>query len=1071
MKPHNTQKEQLNPATTIALKIAKNCLTLLALQAICLCAWGQYKVSGIVSDSKGAPLPGATVKLSGTLIGTITSGNGAYILNLPNDTGVLVYSEIGFETKTENISGRSSINIILESSLSKLNSVVVIGYGTQSENLITSAISKIDTMVFKNVPYANAAYGLQGTIPGLRVTTNSGQPGASPVIILRGGTELNPDASVPLYVIDGVISPDLTGINPSDIKTITVLKDAAATAIYGARGSNGVIIVTTKTGQPGRTRITYNANLEFSHYDPRIKMLNAKQFVYYNRLAIQASLINEPFFAPILTAPTSAGTGNDLTHNTFYTTQYLTSQNAYLLKDGWQSEPDPLDKSKTLIFKNTDWRNLIFRTAVSSDHNISASGGTDKATYSLSLGYLNNSGVAINTGYNRLTLNTRESFKINDKLRVFSQVLYSNGATKGVNSESNIFGRLLQTAPTEKYKFLDGTLAPGPSSSKSNPVYQMSVIHGGNTEIKSTYSLGAEWDILPGLSFKPQVSQLTMTTDSRQFIQSNYSGTHLDVTRPSEENYHKFLQYQADAIFDYNKSFANRHNLDITAGTSYISTENDALGASGQGAATDLIPTLNASAVPVGVNSSQDYLVYAGYFARIDYNYEQKYMISLSSRYDGASNLGAKYKWGLFPGVSIGWNLNKESFWNPLLHAVPNLKLRASYGVNGNVNGIGPYQAQGEYSVGAIYGGTSAIQSTVLANPNLRWEQAKTLDFGIDLGLLDNRINYTMDIYRRITSNEIANQSLPEYTGFASILTNLGTLQNKGIELTLDLNILPPSSAFQWNLSFNAAYVTDKILELPNNGVPKNRIGGVYIWDPKANNYEWEGGLQEGGTMGNLYGYKEIGLYQSDSAAAKGPYDQLVVASDRRKFAGDVIWLDSDHNDTIDSRDQVYMGNQYPKWTGGIISTFSYKNFYLTIRADFMTGQTIYDYVLATTTGQFAGELGLSSLVANSWLTPGQKTDIPRLYYGDYQENLLRGNSIMFQKGNYLAIRELTLSYEVPNKFLNKYKINSLRLNATAHNLHYFTHYLGMNPETDSGTDYGYYPISSDFVFGLTISL
>lgn len=1037
-------------------------------QLFCQRALAQRVVSGTVVDSAGRPMEGVSVH-SNAREGTATNGKGQFTLHLSASARVLTFSHVGYVDRQVPLT-ESLQSVVMQEDPKSMSGVVVIGYGRQTRDLVTTSVSKMDSSVLKNVPYANPADAMQGTLPGVRVTSTSGQPGAAPTIVVRGGTELSPDASVPLYVIDGVISPDLTGINSADIESIQVLKDAASTAIYGARGSNGVVIVTTKGGKAGKTAITYNFNLSASHYKDALPMLDAKDFVYYNRLAIQAALAHTPAFAPVLTAATSAGTGNDLSKTTFYTTQYETPQNAYKLQQGWQSIPDPLDPTKTIIFKNTDWRKLYFRTALSQDHNIMASGGTDKATYSASVGYLDATGVAILTGYRRLSLNLRGDLKVAPNVRIFSQVLYSEGKTTGVSSESNIFGRLLQVAPTEKYQFEDGTLAQGPISSKGNPVYLAHVIQGYSILDKTTYVVGAEWNILPGLSFTPQVSQLTTYNDARQFIKSNYSGNNLDVSRSAQENTSRYRQNQADAVFAYHKSFAGRHNLEATAGFSYVGTETDLLGASGQGAATDLIPTLNASATPVAVNSSQTQYVYAGYFGRVNYNYDQRYLLSVNMRYDGASNLGQNYKWGFFPGVSLGWNIHKEKFWGDWINTVSQLKLRGSYGINGNVNGIGAYQAQGAYTVGAIYSGVSAVRNTVLANPQLQWEQAKTYDLGLDFGFLKNRLTSSVDIYTRTTSNLIASRSLPQFTGFGSILTNLGSVQNKGIEAQVDFQALTNPRGLRWTISVNGAFVKNKILKLPYNGVPRNRIGGVLVYDPGSKSYQYKGGLQEGGRMGDLYGYKQLGLFQSDADAAKGPYDLIVDGPNKSKFGGDVNWLDVDGNDTIDTRDQVYLGNQYPSWTGGLINTFSYKNFYLTVRAEFMTGQTIYDYMRATTTGQFAGDLGLSADAGKAWQKPGDKTDIPRLYYGDYQENLLRGNSIMYEKGDYLAIREITLSYELPAPFLRQYKINTFRLNATAHNPKIFTGYKGLNPQTDSGTDNGSYPIASDYIIGATIS-
>ncbi|CAL1519381.1 TonB-dependent receptor [Chitinophaga sp. MM2321] len=1047
----------------------KSFLVLLALQLFCCAAFAQRTISGLVTDQEGKPLQGTSVSLKGTSMATATDAKGNYTISTPGESGVLVFSFIGFLKQEIAFTRNTAINVEMQADRTSLSGVVVVGYGTQSRDLVTTSISKLDSNVLKNIPYSNPAYALQGTLPGVRVTSRSGQPGAAPMVVLRGGTSLDPNTSYPLYIIDGVISPDLTGINSTDIESMQVLKDAASTAIYGARGSNGVIIITTKSGHKGRSVINYNYSLSFSKYKSVMEMLSARDFIYYNRLGLKAAAVKTPAFEGILSSASSAGTGNDLTNNTFYTTQYLTPENEHKLNEGWESMQDPIDPTKTIIFKGTDWRDVMFRTAVSHDHNISASGGTDKATYSLSLGYLNNSGVTIQTGYKRLSLNTKGDVKVRDNVKIFSRVMYISDESKGVSDESNIFGRMMQVAPTVKFAFEDGTLSQGPNGNKGNPLYRTNIINSSGTMVKSTFTVGGEWKILPNLTFTPQVSLLTRTIDSRSFTKSNMNGLSLDETRSASEGVRGYKQQGADAVFAYNKSFKNVHNLDVTAGYSYLKTEESRLSAAGRGAATDLIPTLNASAIPVGVSSSRDYFTYMGFFSRVNYNYKQKYLFSLNSRYDASSNLGNDYKWGFFPGISAGWNLHHEDFWQSIAPTISQLKLRGSYGVNGNVNGIGAYQAQGSYSGGALYGGRGGIVNTGLANAQLKWEQTKTLDLGLDLGLIDNRIGFTFDIFRKITDNLLSTRTLPQSTGFGGVLTNLGSVQNKGMELSLNLQVFPSSSAFQWNAAINGAIVKNKILKLPDNGALYNRIGGEYVWDPKTNDYAWLGGLQEGQTMGDVYGYKQIGLYQTDAEAAAGPYDVLQETVDKTKFGGDVKWFDADKNDTIDTRDRVYMGNYYPTWTGGLVNSFSYKGFSLTIRFDFAIGQTIYNYMRATTTGQFAGDLGLSSYAGQSWLKEGDQTNIPRLYYGDYQANLSRGSSLMYEKGDYLALRELSLSYELPARLLQQIKISNLRFNLSGHNLHYFTNYKGINPE-NGGTDNGSYPISADIIFGASVS-
>lgn len=1033
-------------------------------------AFSQVTVSGTVTDSTGSNLHGATVSVKNTSTITRTNEKGEFTITMPKQTGTLILSFIGYQRREVQASGGTNIKVVLQSDPASLGGVVVVGYGTQSRELVTTSISKLDTMVLKNVPYSNPAYALQGTMPGLRVTSTTGQPGAAPVIVLRGGTSLDPNTSYPLYVIDGVISPDLTGINSADIESMQVLKDAASTAIYGARGSNGVIIVTTKSGRSGRAQISYNYNIGFSNYQSKLKMLNARDFIYYNRLGLQTAAIKWPFFAALLDLPLSAGIGNDLSNNTFYTTQYLTPENEHKLDEGWESMPDPIDPSKTIIFKGTDWRDVMFRTGITQNHTIAAAGGTDKATYSVSVGYMDVKGVAIQTGYKRLSLNTRGELKLRDNLKVFSNIRHSADESDKVSDESNIFGRMLQVAPTVKYAFEDGTIAQGPNGNKGNPLYRTNLFVGGNEATNTAFSVGGRWDIIPGLSFTPQVSLLTRNSINRLFTKSNYNGPSYDETRTASESRKGYKQQGADAVFAYTKSLGGLHNIDATAGYSYLKTEETNFGASGRGAATDLIPTLNASAIPVGVSSSRAYYTYMGFFGRANYNYDQRYLLSITSRYDASSNLGAKYKWGFFPGLSAGWNIHRENFWAPLANTVNQFKLRASYGVNGNVNALGAYQAQGSYSGGAVYGGRAGILNTGLSNDELKWEQTKTLDFGTDIGFFNNRITLMADYFTRTTSNLLSGRSLPQSTGFGSIITNLGSVRNRGFEAAVTFQPIKPTKDFQWTVSFNGAYIKNKIMKLPENGAPKNRIGGEYVWNTKTGSYEWMGGLQEGGEMGELYAFRQIGIYQTDAEAATAPYDILPEGTDKSKYAGDVIFDDLDHNDTIDMRDRVYMGNIYPKWTGGISTNVYYKGLSLFVRLDYMTGQTIYNYVRATTTAQLAGDLGLSSYAAQSWMHEGDKTDIPKLYYGDWQYNIGRGTSPYHEKGDYLALREVTLSYELPASLLNRINLKGIRLNVTGQNLHYFTKYTGINPE-NGGTDNGSYPIPRNILFGATISL
>jgi len=1041
-------------------------------------AFAQKTVTGTVTGADNAPLPGVSIIVKGTTTGTLTDIDGKYSLTVPANAQALVFTFVGMQSQEVAIGAGNVYDVTLVESLVGLDEVVVVGYGTQSRSRLTTAISKLDTKVLQNVSYSNIGSSLQGAIAGLRVQTTTGMPGASPRIIIRGGTSINnPNGATPLYIVDGIIRPNMDDLDQSDIESIQVLKDAAATSIYGARGSNGVVIIVTKSGRTGKTQIDYRYDLTVSQNVDDLNLLGARDFIYFQRKGIMASAERKPSQLSMLGQANSAGTGNDLTNLTAFSTMYLTPENQYKLSEGWQSMPDPADPTKTIIFSDTDFQSKLFQTGIAHTHSLSASGGTENATFSAGVGYLDQDGIVITSRYKRLSTHLNGDLKIRKNLSVSGRLTYTNSSNNEPPTGTSLFGRTQGLPPTAKYKFEDGTFASGINSSLGNPEYVVGFVDTKNSYDRLSVSLASHWEILPGLTFDPQVSLFQITGDSRYFERAYFNGPKAyNTNRSASGSFSRTLQKQADAVFSYTKDF-NVHHMDVKAGYSYFGTMSRALSASGKGAATDLIATLNASATPVSVSGSETEQLIFGYFGRINYDYDEKYLLSLNARYDGASNLGTGNKWGFFPGISVGWNADREEFWSILPERLLKLKLRASYGVNGNISGLGPYTAQGSYSVGAKYNGDAVVQNTSLANSELQWEQSKTLDFGVDLGVFDERIGILFDVYRRVTDNLLASLSLPQSTGFSSILTNLGSLENKGIEVELRASVLPRTSKLQWDISFNATTVKNTILKLPYNGVPNNRIGGFYVWDTKLGDYAWKGGLQEGGTMGDYYAYKWLKVFATDEEAANAPLDTQVpfTGADQKKRGGDVDYLDADKNNIIDSKDMVYVGNQYPKANGGFISTLSYKGIMLNLRMDYLLGQTIYNYTYGTLLGQFQGDNGLSKDLLRSWQKQGDVTDIPRFYWADQQasNNLYRqGNycSFLYESGDYLCIRELTLSYDLPKNLIQKIKVNALRVNVTGNNLHYFTNYRGVNPE-DGGRTYGRFPIPRNIIFGVNLIL
>lgn len=1052
-------------------------LLLLLMQLSNLSAFAQTEVRGTVRDSKGDALVAVTVAVKGGAAVTKTDLDGVYSIKVGELNSVLVFTSVGFESKEVIINEWKNFDVVLEGTASILNEVIVIGYGKNTRELLTTSVSKLDTRVLENIPYANATSALQGTIAGLRVQTGSGQPGDAPRVILRGGTSINnPNGALPLYIVDGVTRTSMNEIAADDIESIQVLKDAASTAIYGSRGSNGVVIITTKSGKAGRTSINYSYDLTVSEVGHMMEYASARDYIEQSRISIVATAVKNPALLARNQLATGSGTGNDLTNNTAYTTMYLTPENQHKLNEGWESMPDPLDPSKTIIFKETDYADILYRTAVSHNHYLSVSGGSERSTFNLGVGYLNGQGIAIATDYKRLTLNLNGTVKVARDVEVTGRVLYGN-STKGspVANNAITFYRSVSLPGTAKYRFEDGTMAPGQSSSIGNPDYHMRgpyADQGENSYDNITIAISGRAKILPGLSFEPQISLYKARSDGYLFRPTsmrNGVGT-LTTSRDANSTYSKTTQYEASAVLTYEKTFGGAHNLEAKVGGSYFGRENYSLSASGQGASTDLVPTLNAVSTPVSVSSSISDLAIEGAFSRINYHYKSKYLLSLNARYDGASNLGRDKRWGFFPGMSVGWNIHNEDFWDIFPEFISSLKLRGSYGVNGNISGLSDFQAQGSYSVGSRYNGNPAIISSVFPTPELQWEESQTKDIGFDLGLFNRRVNLLFDYYSRETKSLLTTVSLPPSTGFSSVLTNLGNLGNKGVEIELNAQVLRPGSAIQWYVGFNFSKVKTKILKLPDNGVERNRVGGFLVYDPTVKDYRYLGGLQEGGRVGDMYAYELIGVYATDQDAANGPVDMIVNGNDKTKYGGDAIFLDVDGNNIIDDKDRVYVGNPYPTWNGGFTNTIEYKNLFLTIRTDFTGGHTIYNYPRVFADGQLQTDaLPTKEFLAKSWKKQGDITMVPRYIWGNQQQNL-RPHSANYEKADFLCLREITLGYTISPTLLKKIGFKSVRLNITGNNLHYFTKYKGNVPEDgETGQDNGHYPIPRNFIFGANI--
>lgn len=1089
----------------------KNYLSLFLGLCLSINLYAQTKtVTGTVVDTYGEPIIGATITEEGTTNGLITGMDGEFSINLTTPDAKIAVRYIGYKSQTISAGDKNYIRVVLEEDSQALDEVVVTGYGTtQKRSLLTNSISKLDDKVLETSAFGNVASSLQGTVSGLRVVNTSGKPGNSPNIVLRGGASISKPLESPLVVVDGVVRT-LDDINPSDIESMEVLKDAASTAIYGSRANNGVILVTTKKGKEGRSDISYKFRGGWTFARKGYDFLNAEDYIYYNRLGYKRS--------------GRAGVENQNGYglnSSLFSIAKLTDENRNLLNQGWQSMTDPYDDNQTLIFKDYGGQvhNDAFNdTAFMQDHYVSFTGGNDKGTFNSSLGYYKEDGQIVGTNFERFSGTINGNYKIKPIFTInaganFSQSQNPNlwtGNNSGETGEFELFYRTMSLWPTWNPYDENGNPASGISKSDGNPSYWKDKLTRKNKTRRTTFNIGAQLDIIPKKLILTEASSLYYIDYEFESFDKKYKLQNQAIPNSNRESMFKLqktYQQQHSLTLSYNDTFAEKHNLNAMIGGEIFENKYSEYSASGRGAPSDDIPTLNVASERTATTSSKTaYNILSG-FTRINYNYNYRYMLSFVARYDGISKLSDN-RWGFFPGVSGGWNVHEENFFkeNQVSKIVSTVKPRVSYGVNGNVNGIGNFDVYGLYEKQTAYNDNIGFLNTIVVNGGLKWEKSKTFEVGLDVGFMDNRIYLILDYYDRRTEDLLTDLALPGYTGFGSFKTNLGTIQNKGFEVEGRFTILSNPKGWSWNVTANASFVKNKILKLPHNGIDKNRQGGYEVYDPKSKQNVWVGGLQEGGTLGNIYAFKHERLYRDwddirtnannlydGIAELYGPdaWDKLSDKTGKQQIEpGDVKWADLNGDGVINLYDRVKVGNIYPKWTGGFSTTLSYQNLSLYSRFDFAVGHTIYNDLKARSLGQYQGTLNIISQVKDTWSEDNPNAKYPKFYYADQlsKRNITRHNnartaldnnsSLFYEKGDYLALRELSLSYDIPQKLLSKFHIQKLMLSITGQNLFYITGYDGTSPEPAldfqsngrGGIDNGRYPVPRSVLLGAQIT-
>ena len=1069
-------------------------------------------VSGVVTDANGEAVIGASVIEVGTTVGTITDLDGKFTLAVSPDAKIKV-SYIGYQTQTIDVKGKSTLTIRLKEDSEMLEEVVVTGYsGTQIRSKVTNSISKVKSESLSVGLFSNPAQALSGAVAGLKITQTSGSPGATPSIVLRGGTNLDGTGS-PLVIVDGQLRDGLNDINPEDIESMDVMKDAGATALYGARASNGVILVTTKSGKQGRREINFKAKMGLSYAYTPYDYLSAGEYIttlrqavhngrylFTDKNGVEKGYVTDGQYNTYINGMKPYGTGN--TYGTSpYSTMFLTGENEYLLDKGWQTVIDPIT-GKEIIYKeaNPDKYNLN-NPALSQDYNVNMSGGNERGTYYAGLGYNHQEGVPVNTFYERYSFVTNASYKIADWLTSTSSLNFNRANWKNMpgsnGSEAHYFGRVRSMPPTSLFEDEDGNMLLGPSVADGNQAYQPEKWQNFNQSDKFTMVQSFQIDLMKGLFIKASANWYYSAALSEAFTKDfETTPGNFNRTRSSSMSYSRDFRQTYNAVLNYSHTFANAHNVNALLGTEYYDKYVRSFSASGEGAPTDDFGDLsltNKGENKRDINSGHSQARILSFFGRVNYDYKEKYLLSAVFRQDGYSSLLGDNRWGFFPGVSGGWIFGRETFVKDLIPVLSFGKLRASYGINGNASGIGDYTLQGSYNT-ATYNGNTGFLIGNLPNANLRWEKTATFEVGLDVSFFDNRLNTNFTYYNRLTADKYASLSFPTSTGFSSVTNNNGEFRNSGVEIELSGKIID-NKDWTWTASGNISYNKNTIVSLPHNGLENNRSGAIQIYTGNGNEKKWVGGNQEGWEPGLIYRYKASGIYKSydeipgdlivkteGKQTLYGPtaWNKLTAAQQNGTTnlplqPGDVNWFDVNGDNIIDEFDKVEVGNTIPHWTGGFNSTLRWKGFQFYARFDFALDYWVYENPDQSKTpwhlGCMQGEFNAPVLVKDTWSEENPNAKYPRYLWGDQngKRNYSMASTLFTTKGNYLAIRELSLSYSLPKAWAQAAKMQKADISITGQNLGYITSAKNVaTPEVSNAG--GGYSLPRTLLFGINLT-
>ncbi|MGA9639462.1 TonB-dependent receptor [Flavobacterium sp.] len=983
----------------------------------------QITIKGIVKDADGMPIPGANVLVKGTTIGTTTNFDGNYVIAVPNTATTLVFSYLGLKSAEVQIAGKTTINVSLQNDAATLDEVVVIGYGTVKKSDVTGSLSSVSTEDMNKTQNTSIAQAIQGRAAGVTVSKGSGKPGATPTVRIRGtGTVNNSD---PLYVVDGVPINDISSINMADAKSVEVLKDASATAIYGSRGANGVILITTNGGSKNKTTISYSTYSGIQERIDNLDILNAEQW---------ATLYNE-------------GKAND----------------------GKPLDPALLNPSGLPSY---NWKDAVYKTGIQQSHQVAISGGSDKSTYYVSFGYIDQTGIIEESSYKRTNFRVNNTYQLTSKIKFGHNLQYSNAKTVSVPefgqnpwNRTAFVGYLID--PVSPIFNTDGTYGVPQYSTAINP--KGLVKFGQAPQIKESFLGNAfvEADLLKGLSFKSNFGLQINNTKVDNFtpaffVVPTYNSASSSYILNRSENRVMILSN----TLNYTKSVAKKHTITALLGHEIQDLTSNNVNTQRTGIPQSVSnPTLGSGDISTSKNDgdiSESKLL--SYFGRLNYNYDDRYLLTGTYRIDGSSRFGANNRWAKFPSVAAAWNLHQENFFH--IDEISQLKFRVGWGETGNQN-IPNSATYSTLNIGTNYmfGGdettATGVAPLIPGNADLKWETTVTKNLGIDLGLFNNSVTLTADYFIKNTSDMLMATPILLTGGYQNNpYTNAGNIENKGIEFTASYRKVIKD--FSFNVGGNISFIQNNVTKLSGEG--------SIIQSGPAQGFNNIGRTEEGHPLASFYGYEMIGVFQNQ----KEVDDSAVFANTK---PGDAKYKDINEDGVLDDKDRTYIGSPFPKFTYGFNLDATYKQFDFSAFFQGSQGNQIFNaslYYLESDLGT-----NLSTNMLNRWTGEGTSNTLPRATFDNNGINTQQSSRYV-KDGSYLRLKNIQIGYTLPKSIIEKIALTNFRIYVAAQNLLTFTKYDGLDPEVgiddtmnsplDLGIDRGRYPSTRTISLGLDVN-